>query len=556
MAKKSADAINEIPEDMKDAFSQKQWDQMCSEDPSFKLFASSPWQDTYHNLVFSEDPSAESSVFTGEAKGSKVNWRTLQNRCYEKYRSFGPLNAAVNSKADYTAGAGFDLYSPNYEVNSFIRDLWYSHRNQMFSRVVGLVIRMISEGELFLLLSFNSDGKAKIRVLEPSRIGRGGNSGLILNPDDATETLFYKYKQEIIPDINIAYDPKKAKLVNDIVAANDSKLDNSRAKGVKNRNFRKHLGGFNRFVIHWKNLTGIMEYERDTSSLSTIIEAINLYWNAVKWNLDHKKAQAAYTNIFTFEDSPTGRLAFHMFKKMSPAEKTKSGLTGRLKPGSRVFCMPGMKFDVKNPQIQKMDGDNRDLLNLAGAGAQTPQDMFQGQSSDTSHSALKSSRSPLEKEIENLQYKLANFIKFTTLRSCFYVANKVGDFPAEFKSKAVDNSSGSRKVIDVKVEPCELVQIITPHVKFESDYAGKASAFLGNNHTGMISIGVTNKTAAASMGIKDYDRELDKSFLAKEIGDEPEPEPYNALATAVPKEAEKNIEEEGKIKKEGKDVKE
>ena len=514
---------NLIPDEFKDLMSQSDWDSVCAEDPSIKILGASGWQNTYNQLVFTEDISVESSPFTGDTKGSKINWRTLQEQCYEKYRTFGPLNASVNSKADYTAGAGFDLYSPYYEIQAFMRDLWYSHRNKMYTRIVGFMIRMLAEGELFLLLSFDEKGKAKVRVLEPSRIGRGGNTGLILNPDDATETLFYKYKQEFIPDINIAYNPEKYGLVKDQVPI--AKLKNSRVASTKYRAFRANLGGYNRFVIHWKNLTGIMEYERDTSSLSAILEALNLYWNAIKWQLDHKKAQAAYTNIFSFEDTITGKLAFHMFKKMTPQQKIDSGLTGRLKPGSRVFCMPGLKFDVKNPQLSKIDGDNRDLLNIAGAGAQTPQDMFQGQSAGATHASLKSSRSPLEKEIENLQTKLGQFIKFDVLRACFYVASQVSDFPSEFETTIVDRSSGKMKEKKVKVEPCELVTVIRPHVKFESELQGKASAFFGNNHDGATSKGMSDERAMAGLGINDYEREQDKRFLEEK--NRPKEKPVN-----------------------------
>ena len=512
-------AENIIPDGFKDLMSQDEWGKLCVEDPSIKLFGASGWQDTFNQLVYTEDVAAEASPFQGDTKGSKVNWRILQDRCYEKYRSFGPLNAAVNSKADYAAGAGFDLYSPYYDIQAFLRDLWYSHRNKMYTRIVGFMIRMLAEGELFLLLSFDEKGKAKVRVLEPSRIGRGGNTGLMLNPDDATETLFYKYKQEYIPDINIAYNPEKYALVKDQVPLD--RLVNSKPKGTKYRPFRKSLGGFNRFVIHWKNLTGIMEYERDTSSLSAILEALNLYWNAIKWQLDHKKAQAAYTNIFQFEDTTTGKLAFHMFKKMSPEQKEVSGLTGRLKPGSRVFCMPGLSFDVKNPQLSKLEGDNRDLLNIAGAGAQTPQDMFQGQSSGATHASLKSSRSPLEKEIENLQVKLGHFVKYDLLRPCFYVASQVSSFPSEFKTTVVDRTSGKRVKKEVMVEPCELVTVIKPHVKFESDLDGKASAYFGNNHDGATSKGVSNERAVASLGINDYQREQDKNFLEEDSDEKP-----------------------------------
>ena len=539
MAKKEKTIANVIPEGFKDLMSQAEWIQLCEQDPSVKLFAASGWQDTYNKLVFSDDISKELSPFQGDSKGSKVAWRELQDQCYNKYRTFGPLNASVNSKADYTAGAGFDLYSTHWDIQAFMKDLWYSHRNQMYTRVVGFMVRMLAEGELFLLLSFDDKGKAKVRVLEPSRIGRGGNTGLVLNPDDATETLFYKYKQEYIPDINIAYNPEKYALVKNDVPLD--RLTNSRVKGTKYRPFRKNLGGFNRFVIHWKNLTGIMEYERDTSSLSAILEALNLYWNAIKWQLDHKKAQAAYTNIFTFDDTTTGKLAFHMFKKMSPEDREKSGLTGRLKPGSRVFCMPGLSFDVKNPQLSKIDGDNRDLLNIAGAGAQTPQDMFQGQSAGSTHASLKSSRSPLEKEIENLQTKLANFVKYNLLRSCFYVASQVSDFPSEFKTEVVDRSTGKMVKKEVEVEPAELVTVIKPHVKFESDLEGKASAYFGNNHFGATSKGVSNERAMASFGINDYEREQDRKFL--EIESEPTPAEKPA-GTEPAKKEEETVEKE------------
>lgn len=502
----------DVPKVLDGAVSKKQWNRLIKEDPSLEMFALSPWQNT--NVVFQSDDLEETVKQDGEGKDSKPEWRELQTKCWNKYRTFGPINASINSKSDYTAGSGFSLYSPVHKISRFLNDLWYSHRNQLYFRGTGWVTRMQAEGELFLLLAFDKDGKATVRAFEPSRIGNGSNSdnntGLITNPDDFGETLFYEIgDQEIIPDINIMYDPSKEKKVSGKISAD--KLKGSKAT-VNKRKFKK-MGGYRRFIIHWKNMSGIMEYARDTSQLSAILEAINLYWNAIKWQLDHKKAATSYTNVFKFNETAAGKLAWHIFKKMTSEEKEAFGLTKRLTPGSKIFMMPGMEYDVKSPQMSKLDGDNRDLLNIAGSGAESPQDMFQGDVRGSTFSSLSASRSPLEINIENMQHKFSHFIQYNFLRACFYAAHILDDFPTTFEKEFVDHEGGKEEIIKDDVEPSELVEVITPHVKFESDLQGKVSAYLGNNHEGVTSVGVSDERAARVIGVKDFNRERDKRLI-------------------------------------------
>jgi len=496
------------------------FDKIVQSDPTLEILASAPWQSTFSAAVYTSDPSIEDVTADGDSKPPKDDWATLQSHCWSKYRNFGPINATVNAKSDYTAGSGFDVYSDDLDISRFLFDLWYSRRNRLYSRAPGLMTRMQAEGELFLLLVFDEEGRVTIRVVEPGRIkGDTGDAtdksaGLISNPDDATETLFYIYKEnELIPDINIAFDPDLLKVAKTIPVFDVKKTAPSLGKGGK----YKKIGGYRRFILHWKNLTGIHEYKRDTSSLYAILEALNMYWNAIKWQLDHKKAQAAYALEFDFEDSGTGKLAWLLYKKMTPAEKKAAGFSGALTPGSRIMTPPGVKLSIKNPQLQKMDGENRDLLNLAGAGASSPTDMFQGDSRNTSHAAIQSTRAPLELDIENMQYKFSCFVKYELLRSCFYVASQFGLLPEVFKKPMVRRKPGKKgydaSIEFIDAEPIELIGINTPVVRFEGDPHEKASAFLGNNHEGLKTIGLSNERIARSMGIRDLTLERDKKFI-------------------------------------------
>lgn len=502
--------------DPEKVFDKETWDAICQKDPTFMQFRSaSQWQGGYDvaKVYFADNPLAE---ILGEAnkdgKGKSPNWRELQKKCWELYRTFGPISAAVNSKADYTTGYGFSVYSPVLDIRLWLHDAFYSYRNRLYASLTGWTIRMLAEGELFLLLVFDEEGKATVRVFEPERIGKGSkNDGLLTNPDDVTHTLFYEYfytrqDSELIPDISIAFNPEILKTVNLKGIEGYEEAKTTRSKGAGNK--FKNVGGFRRFIIHWKNLTGIHEYKRDLSVISTVLEAIHLYWNAIKWQLDHKKAQCAYTNVVGFQDSPQGRIAYSLWKSLSEAERKATGLTGALTPGSTVFLLPGMTFEVKAPQLAKLEGENQDLINVAGAGVRSPQDLFQGQASGSTYASLKASRSPLEVEIKNTQYKLRNFLLYEFLRACFLVASRVGSFPETFKKEDVAEFKDGNPVFKtIDVDPIEMVELTFPEITFEDKLEGVAGAYLGSKHTGIRSIGISDKRIAEKMGIGDLARQ-------------------------------------------------
>ncbi len=506
----------------KEIYSSKEWESLLKKDPSYEILQSANWQDpttfasTHHDTDF-----LGLALSNDGTKQKELGWRNIQSLCWQKYRTFGPINASVNSKSDYVTGDGFSVYSDNLDINRFLVDLIYSRRNRLYQSINGWMVRMQAEGELFTLISFDEKGSATIRVLEPSRVGLGDNDdGLIVHPDDSTQTLFYSYryrddKNELIPDVNILFDP-------DLIEAAKSNRKFQEDKTLRSRNSNpafKKIKGYSRFILHWKNLTGIHEYRRDTSHLRTVLEAINLYWTAIKWELDHKKAQTAYTVEVSFDESPSGRVAWQIWKKMSDADKAKTGLTKALTPGSRIFTMPGMSIKVHAPQLTKLSGENQDLLNIAGAGARTPQDLWQGQSSGASFSSLKMTRPPLIQEIKNMGFKLMGFLKYEFLRTCFYGKSVIGgDFPMEFKKTEVEEfTDGVPKFKDIDVEPIELVSVTFPVISLENAPEKKANSLLGSKHAGLRSLGISDDHIAKQMGIADLARQKNESALEEKV---------------------------------------
>lgn len=549
---------NTLKENLINFFGEKEWEKLKAEDPSLIAFeSSSNWQSGFQvaqSFYHNENPLADLTYGLSNAKAQPLNWRSIQAKCWELYRTFGPVNASTNSKADYAAGSGFGADSDNLDIRLYLKDFFYSYRNRLYATLPGWVIRMLGEGELFLLIAFDKEAKATVRVIEPSRIGRDTvNDGLITDPDDVTQTIWYEYytttlngsELEYIPDIRVVFDPSLLAKV-DI----DRKLSENSWGGNK----FKAIGGYNRFILHWKNLTGIPEYKRDISALATVLEAVNLYWNAIKWQLDHKKAQCAYTNVLTFDDTPAGKVAWQIWNRLTDEEKAKSGLTKQLTPGSTIVLMPGLKFDVKAPQLTKITGENQDILNIAGAGARTPQDLWQGQASGATHASLKSSRSPLEMEIENLQYKLGNLVKYEVLRACFFVAAKMGKFPETFEvEEIVDVKKGEPTFKKIKTEPIELVNLSFPDIKFEQQIEGKVNAYLGSQHAGLTSIGVSDSKVAKEMGVDNLNALRREQIKERQKFGEPKPRPLpgqenntlksNPEKPATPKQSDKNEEQ-------------
>lgn len=522
---KNIDNVKDIPANPSpQVFKDEEWkklymdcEDIFKEDPSLRLMASASWQTSTPQEVI--DSSRESLPTDSEARGTHPRKENLQEASWNAYRTEGPINAYVHSTVDMVTGKGFGCYSDNRELDLYLKDFFYSYRNQLYSRVYSWMVRMIAEGELFLLLAFDEEGKATVRTLEPGRIK--GDEALILNPDDAADTLYYRYssssgEDEIIPSVSIMYNPELENLVKDKVPRKLLK------KSIGKKLFSK-VGGYRRFVVHWKNLTGIHEYLRDVPYISTTLEYFYLYKNALKWGLDYKKAQSSYAIFFKFDESPVGKWAWHLWQRMSDEARAKTGLTKPITPGSRLFLMPGISCEIKAPQFSKLSGENQDLLNMAGAGARSPQDLWQGQSSGASHASLRASRSPLEIFIANLQDKFSNFFKYELLRPCFYISSSLGKVQETYKKDVAYEDAGKITADPIDVEPCELVSIVTPKISLEQNPEQQAGALFGSKNSGLIGLGVSDSEIANRMGVEDLSRQRRIKEVERKTYGDPDP---------------------------------
>jgi hypothetical protein len=504
------------------------------------IVAAANWQDPDNfstNAITIKEMASLLTTPVDEAKPTDTNWRDLQKNVWLSYKTFGPLNASVDSKGNYVAEAGFGMASTILEINEFLKDLIYSYRNKLYSGILGWVTRMLGEGELFVLVALDEEGTATVRCLEPSRIGSGDQDGLITDPDDVTQTLFYQYVAgggtDYIPDARFILEPDymKARMQAAIkVAKNLQGFDPAKIlPATKGSGKYSKVGGFRRFVLHWKNLTGIHEYKRDIASLATTLEWNNLYIQALKWELDYKKALCSYTIEFDFQDTPTGKIAWSVWKKMTDAQRAATGLMSPLTPGSKIWTMPGMNIAIHAPQLQPLlRGSNQDLINLSGAGAKTPQDLFQGQSGGSSYSSLKSSRPPLTAEIDALQSKLEKFLRFEFLRCCMQAkiamggnvltpAGKGKKLMPTYKAKWVDTlEKGNANIIEIDVEPIEKVIITFPTISLENNAEKIANSLMGSKHTGAYGMGASAATVTKRMGFDGYPLEKRRQIIEQD----------------------------------------
>ena len=522
---------------LREFFSAAEFKKLEKEVGGLDLMAAASWQDPDNfaaNSVAVDEPFVYFEPLTDvESKDGDPKFKVLQKKCFSAYKTFGPLNASVDSKSNYVVGPGFRLFSSILDINEFLKDLFYSTRNKLWLRIIGWMIRMQAEGELFLLLVFDDFGTATVRALEPGRIGDGEETGLITDPDDWTQTLFYHYKSddidEWIPDVRFILEgeymtERQKALGDDFEKDKIEKITKGKGKGAKN------MGGYRRFVIHWKNLSGILEYQRDTSSLTTTLEWINLYTKAIKWELDYKKALSSYTIEISFMDSAAGKVANAVWQKMTAKQKAATGLTTPLTPGSRVFTLPGIEIEIHSPQLSAAQGGNQEIMDLAGASAKTPQDMWQGQSGSSTNAAIKSTRPPMQAEIESLQHLFKHFFIYEFLRPCMKAKTLMGGkiMTALPKSKYKLEESykkdwvgeikkGKGKVQQIDVEPIEMVEVSLPVVKLVEEPDKSINAALGSKHGGLISLGVSRETVAKMNGVHNLNDEVRKAIIEDEI---------------------------------------
>lgn len=517
------------------------WRSCIAEDPvAAAFFAATPWQDSAN--YSSNATSAEvlvnitsTDVSNPTAKPSDVNWRNLQTLSENKFKTSGPLNRAINLKSDLVASSGFSVYSTVKEINEYIRLIFNHHRNKLYQRVNGWMNR-IQTTELFILIVLDDTGFPFIRVLEPQNIGQGTTSkGIITDPDDVPTTLFYEHyvngEKELIPDAWYILDQEGFMESFKNLQKSDKKIDE---KDIKDITKAKGKFKYRRFVYHWKNLSGMPEYLRDTSAVTTALEWLNLYENMQKWRADYIKALASYAYFFEWNDSPAGRIDAMLWAKMPAEDKAKHPLMQPLTPGSRLILPRGLKGKAVNPQLGSLTNTNQDIFLYAGAGVGIPSDIFTGNLDGSTYAAIKSTRPVFTIEIENLQYKFMLFLR-ELLRICFAAKityggsfeslgkekfklmdayDKAWDVKRDKNNKPVLDADGNMSIEYIKVEPVEMVGFNFPDVKITTEPQAVANSLMGSKHTGLVGLGISPERAVREyFGIDDFEMELRRKAI-------------------------------------------
>lgn len=235
--------------------------------------------------------------------------------------------------------------------------------------------------------------------------------------------------------------------------------------------------------------------------MRTTIEWTNHYENLKRYEIDHKKSSGAYLWTISFEDLK----AFKYWMSLSDDDKAKTGIMQQKTPGGTILMPPGMKMEVKNPQLSSISEQDTDILHMITAGLNKPEDMITGQSNGT-YGSVKASRGPESDRANNRKDDFELFLRYDFFRHIFSLKNVVNP---EMELERTENV-----VIDFKegeeVEGKESLFIwesmeITFPTSEVSDSESATKALLGVKHGSLIdTLGIPASVVAKKLGFENY----------------------------------------------------
>jgi hypothetical protein len=366
------------------------------------------------------------------------------------------------------------------------------------------------EGELFLPLTLHEDGFVEVDFADPSALNGGGdrNSGIIFHPKKPTMPLMYLFNvatsvgTEIhgYPSIYLAYYPDLFKLIE-----GHKSLTMNAVKVVRStRSAYKDIGGFTSFVISWNK--GFLTL-RNVSHIRTTIEWLNHYEDLKKYEIDHKKSSGAYLWVAAFEDMK----AFRTWMAMTSTQKSETGLMAKKTPGGTLIIPPGMKLQCINPQLTSISGADTDIMRMAVAGLNRPEDMITGVTSGSTFAGVKASRGP---QADRIKDELAYFERFLLLefwRAVFFLRSAATSFPTLFRVNEVVGFRKRKEVLEpitrwTKKPPHRLVDIGFPSSEV-ANLEGETKSLLGVKHGSVVdTLGISKEAVAKKLGFMNYRR--------------------------------------------------
>lgn len=481
----------------------------CPDEVLERISFSMPWQITEPSTFDADGFNQPSGTGEMSLEREINSWsrQKLQAECWNKVHSNPQINTSIRGITGRIAGMGFETSSEIHEIQQVIEETEEDWRNRLYYFWPKYVGRTFIDAELFLCFTLHTDGFVEIDFIDPMSLDNGGddNSGIIFHPTKTMMPLFYIITRddpacgivkEQIPSIFVAAYPNE--LIELAKQHPDFSLDDQR-RCISAMGDFEQFKGYYRFVVAYDKS---FITRRAISHLKTTILWCNHYENLKKYEIDHKKSAGAYLWTFSFDD----KKAFRDWLLLSDEDRAKTGIMAKKVPGGSLVVPPGVKIEVKNPQLPNISNQDTDILQMMTSGLNEAADVTTGTASGT-FASIKATRGPMSDRTSDEIAYFDRFLRFDFWRSIFFLRSSVTDFPKTFKVREAVGFKNKEPVMkEVEKRPEKLIDISYP-VSETIDYEGRSKAFLGAKH-GPINetLGVPNKDIAQRMGIGGYGR--------------------------------------------------
>ena len=425
--------------------------------------------------------------------------RSLQEECWIKFNTNPQISTAITDNGGIVCGKGFGISSPYPDVDKWVNTFIKDSRNRLITGFKKMYIRSEIEGELYLSLSAHSNnGFVEVDFMDPKSLVK-----IYRHPFKRTFPLFYEFtihsdsgndaeiRNVLIPSIHLFEYPELLE-----VAKKMQGWDATKLLRYDKRRYKK-TNGFQTFIVSWDKS---LFTDRNVSQMRTTIEWTNHYENLKRYEIDHKKASGYYANVVTFEDVK----AFKRWLAMSDEERKKTGIEQKKTPGGTIVMPPGMKLEIKNPQLPKISDSDTDILHMITSGLNKPEDMVTGQSNGT-YGSVKATRGPESDRNANKRDDFEKFLRYDLFKYAFLLSSAVKPMKIDrVEEQATSFKDGEPVYTKVSKEIWETLEITFP-ISEVSDVESTTKALLGVKHGSLVdTLGVPHSTIAAKLGFNNY----------------------------------------------------
>ena len=292
------------------------------------------------------------------------NITDLQKECWRQFNINPQINSSILDNGSSVCGKGFKITSSEQDIKDFLKEILFDSRNRLYANFEKFHVRSDIEGELFLCATLHEDGFVEVDFMSPAAL-----KDIYFHPSKESFPLLYEFTvsekkngslckvDRQYPSIYVSEFASVCKEMESLEEYDSSKIFRKKVK----RGIWKKTNGYQSFIISWDR--GLFT-KRNVSSMRTTIEWANHYENLKRYEIDHKKSSGAYLWTFTFDDAKS----FKNWLALPPDERKRTGVYQKKTPGGSLILPPGMKVDVKNPNLPKISDTDTDILHMITSG--------------------------------------------------------------------------------------------------------------------------------------------------------------------------------------------